>query len=564
MGVIHPNSVGVFPSGFGEEGPLGGLRQLQTFQGLPGPPAAPAVQVIMVDRLRGDIDVTWTSLPGEEIASWELRTSLTPIETEADWDDATVVGTYPGAEGPPVVELRLLPFGETTYMAVRATDSDGQTSELGTASYRPFFEETIFSTGLTTPAALVVAGDLSGDGRTDVVVGSAQSGVLIVTGLLDDGELVVTPLASPISGGQFGATIVAPGDVNGNGADDLLVFARTAPVDDATNAGIGFLYFGRTDGSLPESPDVEIILGAQGAIIGESATRGRGNLFDVGDEQLNDIVVGTRRSDGGRGYVFVIAGREQWPSVIELSFDAHSNAQQGVLTIAGNDATQGFGTRTAIVPTTTATDVDASPSAHLVVTSLATGSNSAGLLNLFTPERLDDLFRDALNSEGVVIDSAQATSSFSGEIASSDWGGTGSVVTAARPLFDEEPSTLLVTDSANRIIDVLLVSRDGTVVRRATIDPAISAGGTRIFPQAAAILSNPRNLADHSFFAGLLDFSAPGEYPYVFSFTEEGDSDMTSYVDTYTVNASAAVNCGTTGAFSLCLLDRNGNLVILR
>ncbi len=102
------------------------------------------------------------------------------------------------------------------------------------------------------PERLIDAGDLTGDGVRDVF---ASSYLIDVNGVKDAGKVVLINGATqeivyevkspdPQEGAQFGFYISVPGDVNGDGRDDLVV---GEPYQNCRkNEGEAFLFNGRT------------------------------------------------------------------------------------------------------------------------------------------------------------------------------------------------------------------------------------------------------------------------------------------------------------------------------
>ena len=130
-------------------------------------------------------------------------------------------------------------------------------------------EPSFLTTGPTNFGLSVAgAGDLNGDGYGDVVV-SAKDAAFIYhgssAGLIDPPALT---LEGP-AGSQFGDSVAALGDTNGDGFDDLGV--------GAPSAASAFVYFGSTSG-LTDAWD--LVLTPEEALEGEDAIEGYG--FSVG------------------------------------------------------------------------------------------------------------------------------------------------------------------------------------------------------------------------------------------------------------------------------------------
>ncbi len=155
------------------------------------------------------------------------------------------------------------------------------------------------STGLSTTAAWTVtqatanfgvsvalAGDVNGDGYSDVVVGA--SGGAKAYGYYGSSTGPATTASWTVSGvGGFGLSVASAGDVNGDGYSDVIVGAG------ASNKA--YVYFGGSTG-LVTSPSWSSPTGA-GNFGGSVASAG-----DVNGDGYSDVVIGS--SSANRAYVY--------------------------------------------------------------------------------------------------------------------------------------------------------------------------------------------------------------------------------------------------------------------
>lgn len=156
-------------------------------------------------------------------------------------------------------------------------------------------------------SALSRAPDCDGDGLDDVLVGvsALDSAFLVYGGLSGDLDLLDADviLAGTSAGDGAGATVAGLGDVDGDGAGDLLVGAPGTPSDTTTNAGAVYLW-------------TEVATAASahrmaGLVAGDRAGIGVGAAGDVDADGFRDVLIGaTGESTGGAsaGAVYLFYG----------------------------------------------------------------------------------------------------------------------------------------------------------------------------------------------------------------------------------------------------------------
>jgi hypothetical protein len=162
-------------------------------------------------------------------------------------------------------------------------------------------------------SAVSAAGDLNGDGLSDLVVaapladpaaGSDAGRAYVVYGRSATGAVQLSAVAAGVGGfgieGQAagagsGLSVSAAGDVNGDGVADLVVGVRQADPAGRADAGRTYVVFGRTDAALI---DLSAVAGGSGgfAIDGQAAGDASGMaaaaLGDVNGDGLADLIVG--------------------------------------------------------------------------------------------------------------------------------------------------------------------------------------------------------------------------------------------------------------------------------
>jgi hypothetical protein len=167
--------------------------------------------------------------------------------------------------------------------------------------------------------SVAAAGDVNGDGYDDVIVGAFG----FDNGQTDEGRVFVfhgsaaglafTPAWTTESNreyAEFGHSVASAGDVNGDGFSDVIVGAPQYS-NDHDFEGRAFLYYGSNLGLLAapagiaESHQVRANYGSSVASAG-----------DVNGDGIEDLIVGARNYEhgqGGEGQVFVYRGGVKYP-----------------------------------------------------------------------------------------------------------------------------------------------------------------------------------------------------------------------------------------------------------
>jgi len=181
--------------------------------------------------------------------------------------------------------------------------------------------------------ALACLGDLDGDGTTELAVGADQdddgffnAGAVWVLSLRPDGTVQDSTKLSFSSGlplgftDQFGSSLAAPGDVDGDGTNDLAVGA-VLDDDGSANCGAIWILFLESDGGLKGLQKISALEGGFTGSLGSLAFFGTSiaALGDLNGDRMLDLVVGAEGDDTGgneRGASWVLFLETAVPSTL--------------------------------------------------------------------------------------------------------------------------------------------------------------------------------------------------------------------------------------------------------
>ncbi|MEO8209255.1 MAG: FG-GAP-like repeat-containing protein, partial [bacterium] len=145
------------------------------------------------------------------------------------------------------------------------------------------------------------AGDVNGDGYSDVIVGAPEFGASAGRAYIFYGSSVMNNIADVVMDGEaannyFGSSVSEAGDINGDGYSDVVIGAYGF----TTNKGKVYIYYG---GSVMNNfPDVNMT----GENINDKFGVSVSSAGDVNNDGYSDVIVGAEGFDisTGRAYIY--------------------------------------------------------------------------------------------------------------------------------------------------------------------------------------------------------------------------------------------------------------------
>ncbi len=138
--------------------------------------------------------------------------------------------------------------------------------------------------GITVAAA----GDVNGDGKSDVIVGTASGNMAYAYYGSASGLATSASWSSPAGTGHFGSSVAAAGDVNGDGYTDVIIGAYMS--------NTAYVYYGSSTGITSTGPGPTTLTGA--GYYGYSVA----SAGDVNGDGYADVIVGDSTGNNAAVY----------------------------------------------------------------------------------------------------------------------------------------------------------------------------------------------------------------------------------------------------------------------
>ncbi|MBK8552535.1 MAG: FG-GAP repeat protein [Ignavibacteria bacterium] len=173
------------------------------------------------------------------------------------------------------------------------------------------------------------AGDVNGDGFSDVITGAHYGGsnagkVYIYFGGSPMNNVADVSISGENSGDNFGSSVSNAGDMNGDSYDDFII---SAPYNSAGNGKV-YVYFGGS--SINIFADL-IISGQPGDYLGESVS----DAGDINSDGYSDIIMSTGSAVNGKVYLYL--GGQTLTTQPNVTFNSESSSLYFGNSISGID-----------------------------------------------------------------------------------------------------------------------------------------------------------------------------------------------------------------------------------
>jgi len=220
------------------------------------------------------------------------------------------------------------------------------------------------------------AGDVNGDGYSDVIIGadgySSNTGKAYIYfgGILMDNIADIT-MSGPFTNFYFGTSVSSAGDVNSDGYSDVIVGAYGYSL----NTGRAYIYFGGE--AMDNVADVAMTGGAIGNYFGSSVS----SAGDVNSDGYADVIVGADQYSTGTGRAYIFFGGAAMDNAADV-------------TMTGEATNNYFG-----FPVSSAGDVNGDGYADVIIGAYGYSSNTGRVYIYFGGSAMDNVADVAMTGE---------------------------------------------------------------------------------------------------------------------------------------------------------------------
>ena len=174
------------------------------------------------------------------------------------------------------------------------------------------------------------AGDVNGDGFSDVIVGaygygSDQGRAYIYFGGASMNNISDVTITGEAAGDRFGNSVSGAGDVNGDGYSDVIVGASGY----SANTGRTYVYYGGA--SMNNTADMTMTGETPGDKFGSSVS----SAGDVNGDGYSDVIAGAEGYSSNTGRAYIYFGSAAAPVIVDINmfiegfYNEGSNSQVG-------------------------------------------------------------------------------------------------------------------------------------------------------------------------------------------------------------------------------------------
>lgn len=335
-----------------------------TLEADPSAPNGISFTTRVIDARIPEVEVSFIA-PGDDgnggdiVSAYEARWSRAQIDSSSLWDNATRLTDISPSALPNTVETLLvqgLPPNELIYLSLRARDNVGRLGPIRSSTVDTRLRhvsidiapagggtwETDVASTLGNPLHSI--GDFDGDGASDILVNFAQYNFQSVAQVIFGNSLgaprtlsLNPPAEIPFLFGNEGASL---GDVNGDGAPDIIVAGYTAFFSSAFA-----IYFGCVPAQLCDPVELathDVLLTTSGTL--RTSVAAAGNFASRLGAGFNDIVIGGGQAPSATYTdplgAMVIEGRAQWPAVIDVTAPDQDNGVYALTLGVANGGSQ--------------------------------------------------------------------------------------------------------------------------------------------------------------------------------------------------------------------------------